>query len=205
MHLSEGFLSAPVLATGGLLAAGGVAAGLRRMQDDEIPRVAVLSACFFVVSLIRVPAGWTSVHLILNGLTGLLLGWSAFPAILIGLLLQAVFFAFGGLTVLGVNTIIMAVPAVLCHRLLRGLVARAQARSAVFSLGFLAGAGAVAASAVLAAVFLASSHRAFGPAAAALWVAHAPVFVIDGLVTGSVLIFLKQVRPTLLAVPAKET
>ena len=44
----------------------------------------------FVASLVHVPVGPSSMHLVLNGLLGLLLGWAAFPAILVGLLLQAV-------------------------------------------------------------------------------------------------------------------
>ncbi len=51
---------------------------------------------------------------------GLLLGWPAFPAILVGLFLQALLFQFGGLTVLGVNTFNVAVPAVLCFYLCAG-------------------------------------------------------------------------------------
>jgi cobalt/nickel transport system permease protein len=55
-----------------------------------------------VSSLVSVPVGPGSVHLLLNGLMGLLLGWAAVPAILVALILQAVFFGFGGILVLGV-------------------------------------------------------------------------------------------------------
>ena len=97
MHISEGVLSPPVLVAGAALTAAGVAMGLRKMDNEKIPRVAVLTAAFFVASLIRVPLGPSSVHLILNGLLGLVLGWAAFPAILVGLALQAILFQFGGL------------------------------------------------------------------------------------------------------------
>ena len=43
-------------------------------------------------------------HLILNGLLGMLLGWAAFPSIFVALMLQAILFQYGGITVLGVNT-----------------------------------------------------------------------------------------------------
>jgi cobalt/nickel transport system permease protein len=39
-----------------------------------------------VASLIHVPIGPSNAHLILNGLVGLLLGWGAFPAILVALI-----------------------------------------------------------------------------------------------------------------------
>jgi cobalt/nickel transport system permease protein len=55
VHISEGVLSAPVLVTGALLAAGGVALGLRKMAPREVPKVAVMSSAFFVATLIRGP------------------------------------------------------------------------------------------------------------------------------------------------------
>ncbi|MCV6597055.1 MAG: cobalt transporter CbiM, partial [Mangrovicoccus sp.] len=103
MHIVDGALSNPVVIGGAIAAAGGIAMGLRSLDLDRIPTAGVLSAAFFVASLIHVPIGPSSVHLILNGLAGLLLGWAAFPALFVGLLLQAVFFGFGGLTVLGIN------------------------------------------------------------------------------------------------------
>ncbi len=103
MHIYEGILAATpagreVLLAGAAAAAVGTAVGLWRLDYDRIPRTAVLSAAFFVASVIQVPLGPTSVHLLLGGLMGLVLGWSAFPAVLIALLLQAVFFSIGGLT-----------------------------------------------------------------------------------------------------------
>jgi len=74
MHISEGICSPPVLAAGLGLAVAGVAYGLRKIDTESIPRVGVLSSAFFVASLIHVPIGPTSVHLVLNGLMGLLLG-----------------------------------------------------------------------------------------------------------------------------------
>jgi hypothetical protein len=122
MHISEGVLSAPVLISGGVLAAVGTAIGLKKIDYDQLARVGILSASFFVASLVHVPIGPSSVHLIMNGIVGLLLGWAAVPAILVALLLQAVFFQFGGITTLGVNTIIMALPAVLCSYLFAPLL-----------------------------------------------------------------------------------
>ena len=122
MHISEGVLSAPILGTGMALALAGTAVGLKKLKEDKIPRTAILSAAFFVASLIHVPIGPSSVHLILNGILGLMLGWVAFPSILIALLLQGMLFQFGGITTLGVNTVIMATPAVICHYLFAGFV-----------------------------------------------------------------------------------
>lgn len=103
MHISEGVLSAPVLISGGVLAAAGTMIGLKKIDYDHIARVGILSASFFVASLVHVPIGPANAHLIMNGVVGLLLGWAVFPAILVALLLQVVFFQFGGITTLGVK------------------------------------------------------------------------------------------------------
>ena len=57
MHISEGVLSTPVLLSGAALTVVGTAIGLKKMDYDRIPQVAVLSAAFFVASLIHVPIG----------------------------------------------------------------------------------------------------------------------------------------------------
>jgi cobalt/nickel transport system permease protein len=52
--------------------------------------VSLLPTTFCVASLIHVPIGPGNVHLILEGLMGIVLGWSCFPAILIALFLQSI-------------------------------------------------------------------------------------------------------------------
>ncbi|MGB5830650.1 MAG: cobalt transporter CbiM, partial [Thiohalocapsa sp.] len=129
-HIPDGVLSAPVLITGALVSVGLLVASLRRLEDDRIPQAAVLSAAFFVSSLITIPIGPSSVHLLLNGLMGLLLGWMAVPALLVALILQAAFFGYGGLTVLGVNAMNLMLPALLCGVLLRPLLTEPGRRRA---------------------------------------------------------------------------
>ncbi|MBT4287966.1 MAG: cobalamin biosynthesis protein CbiM, partial [Deltaproteobacteria bacterium] len=102
MHISEGILSAPVLIGGTLITLVGAGIGFKKIDADQLPKAGVLSASFFVASLIHVPVGAASIHLTLNGLIGILLGWGAIPVILVALLLQAVLFQFGGITTLGV-------------------------------------------------------------------------------------------------------
>lgn len=195
----------PTLAVGAVLTAGGVALGLRRMNDDDVVKVAVLSSAFFVTSLIHVPIGPVAVHLVLNGLAGVVLGWAAFPAILVGLLLQATVFGYGGITTLGVNTLTMALPAVACSWAFGGAVRRASG-SRAFMLGAIVGAGAVAGSCVLVALALLTAGRAFLAIAQTEIVMHVPVMAIEAIVTGSAIAFLRKVRPEVLAAlgPAAE-
>ncbi|MEJ2426877.1 MAG: energy-coupling factor ABC transporter permease, partial [Candidatus Thiodiazotropha sp.] len=86
-HIPDGVLSAPVLISGAIASTGLIAIALRRLDYERIPQAAMLSSAFFVSSLISVPVGPSSVHLLLNGLMGMVLGWAAVPAILVALLL----------------------------------------------------------------------------------------------------------------------
>ena len=128
---------------------------------EAIPRVAILSAAFFVASLIHVPIGPVAEHLVLNGLMGLLLGWLAVPAILIALFLQALLFQFGGLTVLGVNTVTMAAPAVICFYAYRGLLRRTGRPAMVAA--FACGVTGILLSGLLVAVALITHRAGFSP------------------------------------------
>lgn len=196
-HIPDGVLSFPVLATGAAASVGLLALSLRRLDDARIPQAAVLSAAFFVSSLITVPIGPSSVHLLLNGLMGLLLGRLAVPALLVALILQAAFFGYGGITVLGVNLMNMAVPAMLCAALLRPRLRGASARRAWW-IGAAAGGLGVAATGVLVAGTLALSGEAFEPAAKIIALTFAPLAVAEALVTGTVVAFVLRVEPELL-------
>ena len=196
MHISEGVLSGPVLLTGMAFAVSGTAIGLKKMDYDHIPQAGILAAAFFVASLIHVPIGPSSVHLVLSGIVGLLLGWGAFPAILVALVLQAVFFQFGGITTLGVNTVIMALPALLCYYLFGrfALSRKPIALSTAFACGFLS----VFFGAILAALSLVFTEEGFLKVSMLLVISHVPVMIIEGIITSSCVAFLRKVSPAML-------
>ncbi|MFO7600472.1 MAG: cobalt transporter CbiM [Candidatus Desulfacyla sp.] len=196
MHISEGILSGPVLVSGIALAAAGTAMGLKSLKSERIPRAAILSAAFFVASLVHVPIGPSSVHLILNGIVGLILGWGAFPVILVALALQAVLFQFGGITTLGVNTVIMALPAVLGYYLFGPLMGRRLRVS--LPAAFACGAFSVFLGAILVGAALALTEKHFLKAAALVAGAHVPVMIIEGIITAFCVAFLKKVQPDML-------
>lgn len=197
MHISEGVLSPPVLAAGAALATAGVAVGVRRMASEEVPKVAVLSSAFFVASLIHVPVGPSNVHLVLNGVTGLLLGWAAFPAILVGATLHALIFQFGGLTSLGVNTFNMAFPALICYYAFGPLLRRGSRRALVVA-GFGSGVLSIVLSGLLISASLVLTGESFTEVAGLALAAHVPVLVVEGLLTASCVTFLGRVKPELL-------
>ena len=199
MHISEGVLSGQVLAAGAALSAAGVAVGLKRTSNEQIPEVAILASAFFVASLIHVPLGPTSVHLILNGLVGLILGWAIFPAILMGLFLQALLFQFGGLTTLGVNTFNMAFPGIVCWWIFGPMVRGRRPRLALVG-AFFCGVLAVLGAGLLVALSLYLTGKGFEKAAAAVLLAHLPVMALEGILTAFTVAFLRKVKPDMLGV-----
>ncbi len=196
MHISEGVLSGPVLLGGGAIAAVGTAVGLKKMDYDHVAHVGILASAFFVASLIHVNIGPSSVHLILNGIVGLLLGWTAFPAILVALVLQSLFFQYGGLTVLGVNTVIMASPSVICYYITGPFIKKGHKATLAgsFASGFLS----VLFSAVLLGTALIFTEENFWEVSSAVIVAHLPVMIIEGIITAFCITFLKKVKPEIL-------
>jgi len=197
MHISEGVLAPSVLVTGAVLAAAGVSVGLRKMDYEKIPQVAVLSSAFFVASFVHVPIGPANAHLILNGISGILLGWLCFPSILVALALQAILFQFGGITVLGINTVNMALPGVICYYIFSRLVKRERgllSSAAAFACGFLA----VFLSGILVALCLLFTEESFMSVAKLILLAHLPVMIIEGIITLFCVAFLARVKPELL-------
>jgi cobalt/nickel transport system permease protein len=270
VHIADGALDWPVLAAGFLGAAVLALPGLIRVREEEIPRLALLTAAFFVTSTISPPLPLhTSVHLLLNGLLGVMLGIRAGLAILVGLVFQYAFLGHGGLGTLGVNTCVLTIPALATAGLFRLLDRRAISESragrgalvfasAFLMLGSLAvttqaisersagrtladtiptlwvgrpiglavltGASALLAVcerrwedrpgfplgcllgivsvlmtvALLAAVLLLGMPGVDDGPIMAIVLAHLPVAAVEGIVLGSVVAFLTQVRPDLL-------
>ena len=121
MHIADGVLPTAVAAGCYVLTLAGLGLSLRTLAERDLPKIAVVSSSFFVASLIHLPLGPTSVHLLLPGLVGALLGPTAFLSIVVGLFLQSLLFQFGGLTALGANSLMMGLPALICGFLYRGL------------------------------------------------------------------------------------
>jgi len=197
MHISEGILSAPVLVTGAALTATAVGYSLKKMEHKEVPKVAILSSVFFVASLIHLPVGPSSIHLILNGVMGVLLGWSAFPAILVALALQGVLFQFGGITTLGINTFNMALPAVICFYLFnRGI--KGKNNFIALTLAFVCGSLAVLLSGIMLAAALVFIGEPFLQVAKLVLITHLPVMILEGVLAVFCIGFLRKVRPEIL-------
>ena len=194
-HIPDGILSAPVLIGGGVLAAAGLAFGLRKLDDRTIPKAALLAAAFFAGSLIAIPVGPSSVHLMLGGLMGLMLGTAAFPAVAVALLLQALLFGMGGLTTLGVNVVNMALPGVLLAAVLGPTIRTTPSSVLSTTLAALVGALCVLMTGALVALSLYLSSSDYTPVASILLATYLPLALGEGFVTAAVVQFLRRVQP----------
>jgi len=201
-HIPDGVLSVPVLVGGGIVTAASLAYALKNLDEDSLPRVAVLAALFFVASLISVAIGPTSVHLLLSGLMGLIIAWAAVPAIFVGLVLQAVFFGFGGITTLGVNTMDIALPGVLWAMLFAPMLVNATPRRAAM-VGAIVAALSVASTAILVALVLTLSDTSYTLSARIVLLSYGPLLVGEAIITGFACGFLARVSPEMLVSRAR--
>lgn len=109
MHIPDGFIDLKTSATfagAAVIGVGAALRGARKQLDDQSAPLAGLTAVFiFAVQMLNFPvAAGTSGHLLGGALAAVLVGpWAASLALTVVLLMQALLFADGGLTALGLN------------------------------------------------------------------------------------------------------
>ena len=139
MHIPDGFIDIPTSAAFGTLALAGTAIALKKAKsevDDRTAPMAGLTAVFiFAVQMLNFPvAAGTSGHLLGGALAMVLVGpYAASLAITVVLGVQALLFADGGLTALGLNVFNLSVIAVLVSFLVFKLMVKIlpKAKSAI--------------------------------------------------------------------------
>ncbi len=199
VHLSDGAVTPAWQAGGFAGAAVLVAVACWRLPEERVARIGVFSAAFFVASSIPIKLAVlpTSVHPILNGLVGVCLGRRAPLAVAVGLTLHYFLLAHGGLTTIGLNTCIVAVPALgaaAAHPLLR------RAGVPGFARGVILGGGAVAAAALLNYfTLLLGGQEDWAALARLVLLAHLPVVAIEGFMVGVLVSYVEKVKPDMLA------
>jgi cobalt/nickel transport system permease protein len=114
VHIPDGFINAPTSLAAGAVAAGGVGVSLRRaaqtLQERQAPLAGLVAAYIFAVQMLNFPvAAGTSGHLLGGLLAAVLVGpWAGALCVAVVLLVQALLFADGGLSALGLNIVNMA-------------------------------------------------------------------------------------------------
>ena len=222
MHIPDGFVSAPVAAAGAAVAVAGLAVCTRQagrtLSERQLPLAGLAAAFFLVLEAPIVPiAAGTSGHLLGGALAVSLLGpWLGAVVITVVTVVQTLFTGAGGLSVLGINLVNLAlVPALvgypaavglrrLLGRLLRGAPAGTATSTAVAC-------GLAAVASVLTAAVLFTAEYALGGAAGlplrtvatgTLGV-YTLVAIFEGLVTALVVRALLAVRPDLVRIAAQ--
>ena len=209
MHIPDGMLPVEVCVAGyaGTAALTWLCIKKVRSSGEDpariVSRASVMAAAFFVVSWVHIPLPPVSVHPILAGLMGILLGWISFPAILVGLFFQAAMFGHGGFTTLGVNALSMGGAALLAWALYRILRRNSGERATLIS-GFVAGFAGVSLAVIFTGSVLILTIPAYINTAAevsavlAMAVAHLPLALGEGVFTALVARFLLKVKPDML-------
>ena len=197
MHISDGVLSPAMIAVTSLAGAGTLAFSLKGIKTEDIPKISLMTAVFFVGSTVHPPIGPTSMHLMLTGFIGLVVGRHAAVSVLIALLLQLFLLHFGGIFSLGANVFIMSVPAMILGMFLRPRLMKAGSKS--FLYGFAAGFLAVGGTICLLGITLIQSNMRFGQGPfstiATITVGQVPLVFIEGLITGFAVQFIVRTRP----------
>ncbi|MFM8752849.1 MAG: energy-coupling factor ABC transporter permease [Actinomycetota bacterium] len=115
MHIPDGFIDLPTSAAAGLIAISGAAIAVKKARndlDDRTAPMAGLTAVFiFAVQMLNFPvAAGTSGHLLGGALATVLVGpYAASLALTVVLGIQALLFADGGLSALGLNVLNMSI------------------------------------------------------------------------------------------------
>jgi cobalt/nickel transport system permease protein len=114
MHIPDGFLNAGTSIGGIVVAAGGLGLSVRRtaqiLEEKQAPLAGLVAAFVFAVQMLNFPvAAGTSGHLLGGLLAAVLVGpWAGAICVAVVLIVQALLFADGGLTALGINIVNMA-------------------------------------------------------------------------------------------------
>jgi cobalt/nickel transport system permease protein len=143
MHIPDGFLAPAITLPAYAVAAPLWVWATRKHfgpnQVEALPAVGALTAVAFVLQTIMIPVpGGTSTHLVGAGLLGLWRGPAvAFVCESLVLLIQALFFGAGGITVLGVNALAMGLAGPLVAWLVGSALGTRFPRLAPFLAGYL--------------------------------------------------------------------
>ncbi|MGP2657204.1 cobalt transporter CbiM [Malaciobacter sp. WC5094] len=195
MHISDGVLSIEVASSLGFASLGLCAYSIKKLKSEDISLLAAMSALFFIASFIHIPLGPTQIHLLLVGVIGLFLGEAVFLCIAIALLLQALLLGYGGLSSLGVNIIIMALPAYLVFLINKiPLFKKLNEKVRFFFYGSLG----ILFSVLFLALVLYFAKDEYLIASYSLIFANIPAIILEGLISLFLLLYIKKSIPKLL-------
>lgn len=210
MHIPDGYVNLPVSLAGAGVAAVGVTFAARRaaiaVREKVTTLPAVVSAYLLVAQLLVVPVGFgTSAHLIGTGLATVLVGPAvAIVCVATVVVLQALVFADGGVTAIGLNVVddglVPALVAAASVWLLWTVLGRRTERFAVVA-GLGAGLAALAGGLTAAGLLVLGGTDVVPPATvvATLGGAHVVVAGVEAVLTAAIVATVLRLRPDLVA------
>jgi cobalt/nickel transport system permease protein len=213
MHMADALLSPAVGATMWAVSAGTIACCSRKvrreMDDSRIPLMGVLGAFIFAAQMVNfsIPVTGSSGHLGGGLILAILLGpYAAFLVIASVLVVQALFFADGGLLALGCNIFNLGFfPAFIAYPFIYtkiiGRVPSAARVSAASLTAAVAGLQLGAFAVVLETVCSGISSLPFATFAAIMQPVHLAIGIVEGLVTAAVVLFVHKARPDIMHSP----
>jgi cobalt/nickel transport system permease protein len=189
MHIADGIIATEIAIAADVFSAGVLFIFGKKIPTDDVPKMGLMAAALFVISLVHFPIAGTSMHLGLFGLAGILLGWGAFPVIFIALLFQSLIFQHGGLMSLGLNAVNMGAGAVAGYLIWKMCGFPEKVRA------FLAGFFGI----LIAAFLMALEFQLSGYGKGIFYILYAYVLVagIEGVLTASVIGFFRRVDPAI--------
>ncbi|MFY4786754.1 cobalt transporter CbiM [Aliarcobacter butzleri] len=195
MHISDGIISIEVATVNAVATLAFCVYSFKNLTNEKIALVASMSALFFVTSFIHIPFGVTQIHLMLIGFIGIFLGSVAFISIAIALILQALLLGFGGLSSLGANILVMALPAYLVYLIFKlEILKKLNEKVKFFLVGFLG----VFISSLLLFTVLVFSKDEYLAVAYSIIAVNIPTMILEGIVTMFLLLYIKKSMPKLL-------
>lgn len=205
VHIADSVLSPLYLGIGLGILVMLLAIGCFRLDEEQIAKTGVFTAILFVASLIHPPIPGSKVHLLLNGIAGILLGTQVGLAVPIALILQALLLSHGGLYAVGVNSATIGLPALLTG-LLYWVARRTLGLDTRWKRYFIG--GSLAAVGVFSTLMLYYLVLRFGSLqgedlqllASIAFVWHIPVLIIEVIFTALLVDFLYKIKPELLGV-----
>ena len=208
MHIPDGFVDLPVSVAAGAVAIGGVAIAVHTTRDQigdrEIPLAGLTSAFIFAVQMMNFPvASGTSGHLLGGVLAAVLVGpWVGVLCVTTVLVVQALLFADGGISALGLNIVNMALVGCLGGWLVfRGvrLVLPRSRTGVVVASGLAAGLSVVLASVAFTVEYAlgGTADVSLRAVMAAMVGVHGLIGIGEGLITAAVVGAVLATRPDL--------
>ena len=211
MHMADALLSPAVGGTMWAVSAGMIAFCSHKvraeMDDSKVPLMGVLGAFIFAAQMINfsIPVTGSSGHLGGGLILSVLLGpYAAFLSIASVLVVQALFFADGGLLALGCNIFNLGFfPAFIAYPVIfRKIIASRPTAARILlasMIAAIAGLQLGAFSVVVETVASGISSLPFSTFAAVMQPIHLAIGIVEGLVTASLVSFLYKARPEMVS------